>query len=78
MQKKSDDFSMQEALRLARSEAGQQLYAMLQAQNGDAVTKAMTEATSGDYTAAKQTLSALLSSPQVKAMLEQLGRQEHE
>ena len=78
MQKKSDDFSMQEALRLARSETGQQLYAMLQSQNSDAVTKAMSEAASGDYSAAKQTLSSLLSAPQVRAMLEQLGRQSHE
>ena len=78
MQKKSDDFSMQEALRLARSEAGQRLFATLQSQNGDAVTKAMSQASSGDYAAAKETLSTLLASPQVKAILDELGRQEHE
>ena len=78
MQKNSDDFSMQEALRLAKSDAGQQLYAMLRSQNGDAVNKAMEQASAGDYSAARQTLSALLSSPQIKAMLEQLGRCEHE
>lgn len=78
MQKKSDDFSMQEALRLAKSEAGQKLYATLQSQNSDTFSKAVEQASAGDYSAAKQTLSALLSSPQVKAMLEQLGRCEHE
>lgn len=78
MQKNSDNFSMQDALRLAQSETGQQLFAMLKAQNGDAVTQAMNQAASGDYDQAKQTLSALLSSPQIRAMLEQLGRQNNE
>ena len=75
MQKNSDNFSMQEAIRLAQSEAGQQLRAMLRAQNGDVLNKAMDQAAAGDYSQARQTLSALLASPQVRAMLEQMGRQ---
>ena len=75
MQKNSDNFSMQEAIRLAQSEAGQQLLAMLRAQNGDVLNKAMDQAAAGDYSQARQTLSALLASPQVRAMLEQMGRQ---
>lgn len=75
MQKNSDNFSMQDALRLAQSEEGQQLFTLLRTQNGEAVSKAMEQAATGDYTQAKQTLSALLSSPQVRAMLEQMGRQ---
>ena len=74
MQKNSDNFSMQDAMRLAHSDVGQQLYALLRAQNSDAVSQAMDQAAAGDYTQAKQTLSALLASPQVRAMLEQLGR----
>lgn len=73
MQKNSDNFSMQEAIRLAQSEAGQQLFALLRAQNSSAIDQAMSMAAAGDYTQAKQALSSLLSSPQVKAMLEQMG-----
>lgn len=78
MQKNSDNFSMQDAMRLAQSEAGQQLFALLKSQNSDAVNQAMEQAASGDYSQVKKTLSSLLSSPQVRAMLEQMGRQEHE
>ncbi|MBQ7416263.1 MAG: hypothetical protein IJW14_04420 [Oscillospiraceae bacterium] len=78
MRKNSDNFSMQDAMRLAQSEAGQQLFAMLRAQNGDAVDQAMAQAASGDYSQIKQTLAGLLSSPQVQTMLEQLGRQSNE
>jgi hypothetical protein len=78
MQKNSDNFSMQDALRLAQSDKGQQLFAMLKAQNGDAMNKAMEQAATGNYDQVKDTLSALLSSPQLRAMLEQLGGQSHE
>ena len=78
MNKNSDNFSMQEAMRLAQSEAGQQLFAMLREQNGTAIDHAMTMAAAGDYTQVKQTLSSLLSSPQVRAMLEQMGRKPNE
>ena len=49
MQKYPDNLSMQDALRLAKSEAGQQLFAALRAQNGAAVDKAMEQAAAGDY-----------------------------
>lgn len=75
MQKNSDSFSMQDAMRLAQSDTGQQLIALLRAQNRDTVNQAMAQAASGNYTQAKETLSALLSSPQIKALVEQMGRQ---
>lgn len=74
MRKNSDDLSMQDALRLAQSDAGQQLLALLKAQSGDTLERAMEQAAAGDPARAKQTLSALLASPQIKALLEQLGR----
>ena len=73
MQKNSDNFSIQDAMRLAQSEAGQQLIAMLKTQNGNAVDQAMEQAAAGDFGQARQTLTALLSSPQIRALLEQLG-----
>ena len=78
MQNNSDQFSMQEAMRLAQSEAGQQLFALLRSQNGSAIDQAMAQAATGDYAQAKQTLASLLASPQVKAMLEQMGRNQNE
>lgn len=78
MQKNSDNLSMQDALRLAQSEAGQQLFAALRSQNSAAVNQAMEQAASGDYEQVKQTLSSLMSSPKIKALLEQLGRNNNE
>ena len=78
MQKNSDNLSMQDALRLAKSEAGQQLFAALRAHNAPAMDRAMEQAAVGDYSQIKDTLSSLLASPEIKAMLEQLGGQNHE
>lgn len=78
MNKNSDNFSMQEAMRLAQSEAGQQLFALLREQNSSAIDQAMTMAAAGDYTQAKQALASLMSSPQIRAMLEQIGRNSNE
>lgn len=78
MQKNSDNLSMQEAMRLAKSEAGQQLFAALRAHNAPAMDRAMEQAAAGDYSQLKGTLSSLLASPELKAMLEQLGGQNNE
>lgn len=77
MQKNSDNFSLQEAMQLARSETGQQLLALLQSQNGDALRQAMNQAATGDYDQVKQTMSALLDNPKARALLEELRRQQH-
>lgn len=77
MRKNSNDFSMQEAMRLAQSETGQQLMAALQTQNADAVSQAMEQAAAGDMEKARQSISSLLASPQIQALLEQLRRDSH-
>ena len=74
MQKNSDNFSMQDALRMAQSDAGQQLFALLKAQNGDTLNRAMDQAAAGDYKQAKKALSALLDDPEVKKLMQRLGR----
>ena len=74
MQKNSDNFSMQEAMRLAKSDAGQQLLAMLQAQNSDSLKQAMSQASKGEYDKLKQTLAPLLASAEAQKLLAQLGR----
>lgn len=75
MKKNSDDFS--EALRLARSETGQQLLALLRSQNSGALRQAMDQAAAGDYQNMIGTMSALLADPQAKALLERLGREKN-
>lgn len=77
MRKNSNDFSMQEAMRLAQSKTGQQLMAALRAQNTDAVSQAMEQAAAGDLEKARQSMSSLLASPQIQALLEQLRRDSH-
>ncbi len=74
MQKNSRDFSMQEALRLAQSPAGQRLLALLQASNPQMIQQAAGQANSGNFQQAGQTLQSLLSDPEVQRLLQQLGR----
>ena len=74
MQKNSEDFSMQEALRLAKSPAGQQLLAMLRQSDSGQLRQVMDQAGAGDYAKASQTLSQLLSSPEAQKLLSELGR----
>ncbi len=73
MPKNSDQFSMQDAKRLANSEAGQQLLALLKSQNSGQLQQAMEQAAAGDYAQVKQTLSTLLESEQVRELLRRLG-----
>lgn len=71
MKKKSEDFS--EAMRLARSEAGQELLAYLKNTDKDALQQAMNQAASGDYDAMKQTMQKLLTTPEAQRLLRELG-----
>jgi catalase (peroxidase I) len=71
--KKSDEFSMNDAMRLAKSPAAQQLFAALQAQNADTLQQAMDQAAAGDYEQVKKTMSALLQDPKMQALLRRLG-----
>ena len=75
MQNNSGDFSIQDALRLAKSPAGQQLINLLKNADSSAVQKAMEQANAGDYSQARQSLSALLQSEDAKNLLRQLGGQ---
>ena len=73
MEKKIQDFSMDEVMRLAKSPAGKQLIAMLQQQNNGQLQQAMTQAKSGDYANASKTVSDMLSSPEAQKLLKELG-----
>lgn len=65
---------LSEIMRLARSPAGQELIALLQ-QGGRELQEAMDSAAAGNYGKAKDTISAFLSDPKAKALMEKLGRE---
>ena len=66
--------SMEDILQLASSPLGQQLIQMLRKTHPDTLQQATQKAASGDMDAAKNALSALIQDPEVKKLLEQLGR----
>lgn len=67
---KNPDYS--QLLKLAQSPAGQQLLKLLQQSGGDSLQSALTGAGKGDFTQAKQVLTALLSDPEAQKLLKQL------
>ena len=73
MEKKSQDFSIQEAKRLAKTPEGQELLRRLQEKDNAALQKAMQDASSGNLKEAGKALSSLLSSPDIQQLIRQLG-----
>lgn len=73
MQQNDRKFSMQDAMRLAATPAGQQLIALLQQSDQNAINQAMEQAKKGDFTQIKETLSPLLASEEVQKLIQQLG-----
>lgn len=75
MQNRSDNPNpMQEAMKIASTPAGQQLLKLLRQNGGQELQQAMEKAAAGDYDQAKQAINALLSDPEAKKLLQQLGR----
>ena len=72
MEKNSQNFSMQEALRLANTKAGQQLLALLKENHDPGVRQAVQQASKGDYTNIQAHLQSLMRSPQVQNLLKEL------
>ena len=73
MEKKSQDFSIKEAQRLAQTPEGQKLMAMLQQRDSGQLQKAMAQASAGNYKEAGAILQSLLSSPEAQQLMQQLG-----
>ncbi len=73
MQKKSQDFSMEDIMRIAQSPAGQQLIAMLQQGDSSKLEQATQQAKSGNYAQAGEVLRTMLSSSQAQSLLKELG-----
>lgn len=73
MEKKSQDFSIEKAKRLAESPEGQQLMALLQQGDSTQLQKAIAQANAGNYKEAGNLLQTLLSSPEARKLIQQLG-----
>lgn len=73
MRKNSQDFSIQEAKRLAKTPEGQKLMTMLQQNDNGKLQKAMEEASAGNYKEAGSILQSLLSSPEAQQLIQKMG-----
>ena len=73
MEKKSQDFSMEDIKRLAGSPAGKQLIAMLQQGDSAKLQQVIAQAQAGNLSQASQTLSGMLSSPEAQKLMKDLG-----
>lgn len=72
MEKNFQDFSMQEALRLAQTSAGQRLLAMLQQQYGEQLRQVINQAAAGHYEEVQRKVTDLLSNPEAQSLLNQM------
>lgn len=73
MEKNSQDFSMEDAIRLARSPAAKQLMDTLRAKDSKTLDHAMAQAAAGDYSQVQKDLQTLLADPAIRELLRQLG-----
>ena len=70
---KSGSISMQDAMKLAKSDAGKKIFAALQNSHGQQIQDAMNHAQTGDIEQAKKALSAMLASEEVQSLIKSLG-----
>lgn len=74
MDEKSQKALMQEAMRIAATPQGKQFLSMLNQGQSDKLGKAMASYQSGNIQDAKRILEEVLSSPQGKKIMEQMGK----
>lgn len=77
MEHPTHDFSMQDAMRLAGTDAGKQLLDTLRSNHAQAMQAAVKNAKSGDMEKTKQALGALLSDPKIQALLKKAQEEQH-
>ncbi len=68
------NFSAEDVKKIAQSPAGQQLYQLLQQTQSQQLKDAMAQAAAGDMEQVKKTVSAMMQSPEARALLDQLRR----
>ena len=65
-------FSMQQAMKLANSDAGQELFSLLKNTEGDKLQSAMDHAAAGDMEQVKKTMQQLMQSQQVQELIKKM------
>jgi hypothetical protein len=73
MDMQNNQEAIRKAREIARTAEGQQLMKLLQSTGGAELQAAMDRAAAGDYTAAKKALSGILSNPEARRLLQQMG-----
>ena len=73
MAENSNNFSMQDLMRLASTPAGQELLNHLQQKDAEKLQMAIAYAVSGNMEQAKAALSGLISDPETQKLLAKLG-----
>ena len=73
MEENSNNFSMQDMMRLAGTPAGQQLLNHLQKKNSKQLQMALAHAVSGNMDQAKALLSEMIGDPESQKLIRQLG-----
>lgn len=68
-----NEHALQEAMRIAQSPAGKQLWNLLQRNNQDALNKAMQLAAKGNIPEAQSILKSLLEDSETQNILRQIG-----
>lgn len=78
MAQNNRSFSMEEAQRLAQTDAGKKLLNLVQTHNSPQLQIAMQQASNGDYAQLQKALSSLMATPEAQALLRQLENNRHE
>ncbi len=66
------DFSVQQAMKMAQSDAGKQLIALLQQTQGNQLQSAMDKASAGDMAGAKDILQRIMADRQAQELMQKL------
>lgn len=77
MKSNFDNISLDNVKKLMQSPAGKQLISLLQNADNSQLQNAAQKASDGNMEEAKKALAPLLASPQIQALLKQLGEQGH-
>ena len=77
MDQNNGNFSMEDMKKLARSDVGRQLMAMLATGHSQTAAEVRRSMSSGDAEQAKKALAAFLSDPKAQELLRQLEETQH-
>ena len=73
MEKKSQDFSMEEVRQAANSPEARQLLELMRQRNPAAVAEAAQQAASGDFSQALRAMQKLMADPAIQDRLQKMG-----